>query len=65
MIVRRLRRKFRDARPRPQRPASPGQDVFDWAPWTEIVLGPPRQRPDAWLPPLAAEPPQTGQEAAS
>jgi hypothetical protein len=40
------RRRFRDDRPKPQRPANPRPEIFDWAPLLEIALGPaPERRP--------------------
>jgi len=46
-IKRRNRR--RDDRARPERPANPGPDAFDWAPHTEVVYGPTPQWPAAWV----------------
>jgi hypothetical protein len=60
------RNRRRDDRARPERPVTPGPDVFDWAPWIEPVFGPTPKRPAVWLPPLAAEPTApASQEAAS
>jgi hypothetical protein len=52
----------RDDRARPERPKTPGSEVFDWAPWIEPVFGPMPKQPAAWLPPTE---PQASQEALS